>query len=93
MTNEEIIKKIAENDGNITKAAAKRAFKCTFDTIAEELKNGGKVTIPGFGTFSCSDVKEHKGKNPQTGEEMTIPAHIAPKFKASSSLKSAVNKK
>lgn len=93
MTNEEIIKKITENDESLSKAAAKRAFKCTFDTIAEELKNGGKVTIPGFGTFSCSNVKERKGRNLQTGEEMTIPAHIAPKFKASSSLKSAVNEK
>lgn len=93
MTNEELIEVIVENDSTVTKAAAKRALKCIFENISNEMKAGGKVSIPGFGTFSTSEAKERKGHNMQTGKEITIPAHTAPKFKASPALKAKVNEK
>lgn len=93
MTNEQLIETIVENDNTVTKAAAKRALKCIFENISDELKAGGKVSIPGFGTFSTSEAKERKGRNLQTGKDIIIPAHTSPKFKAAPALKAKVKEK
>lgn len=60
--------------------AEKKALKAFEDATVEALKAGDKVTLVGFGTFSVSERKERKGRNPQTGAEMTIPAKKVPKF-------------
>jgi len=57
------------------------------------LSNGEKVTFPGFGTFEAKERAERKGRNPQTGEEITIPARRVAQFKAGSALKEAVKQK
>ena len=76
---------------NLTKKDAKAAVEAVIDVITEELKAGNKVQIVGFGTFEAAERAERTGRNPQTGEEMTIAASRAPKFKAGKALKDALN--
>ena len=62
------------------------------ETIENELVSGGSVKLIGFGSFAVVDRRPRTGRNPRTGETMTIAASKAPAFKASSALKKAVNK-
>ncbi len=89
MNKEMMVDKIAEEAG-INKAQANRALKTVFDSITETLKSGDKVTLTGFGTFLVSERKEREGRNPQTGETITIPGGNVPRFKAGKALKDAV---
>ncbi len=66
-------------------------MKAFTDVIAEELKKGEKIQLVGFGTFEVSERRERVGRNPQTKEEMTIPASRAPRFKAGKALKDMIN--
>jgi len=75
----QLIEKIAAG-ADISKAAAGRALDSFIEAVTEELKSGEQVALVGFGTFSVSERKERKGRNPQTGAEMTIPAKKVPKF-------------
>jgi len=60
------------------------------DSITNTLKSGDKVTLTGFGTFLVSERKTREGRNPQTGETITIQGGNVPRFKAGKSLKDAV---
>ena len=75
----------------ISKKDADAAVKAFVDVVTEELKKGGKVQLVGFGTFETSTRAAREGRNPQTGETMTIAASKAPKFKAGKALKDALN--
>ena len=90
MNKKELVKVMAEKL-EITQKAAAEQLDVILETITEELVNGGEVKLSGFGTFSVSERAEREGRNPQTGETITIAASKAPKFKASSALKAAVN--
>ena len=79
MNKSQLIEKIAAG-ADISKAAAGRALDSFIEAVTEELKSGEQVALVGFGTFSVSERKERKGRNPQTGAEMTIPAKKVPKF-------------
>ena len=59
--------------------------------LKDALKEGDSVALVGFGTFEVKERAERKGRNPQTGEEITIKAAKIPSFKAGKSLKDAVN--
>jgi len=74
-----------------TKKAADATIEAVFDSIQEELAKGGKVQIIGFGTFEVRARKERKGRNPQSGEALDIPASKHPVFSAGKALKDAVN--
>jgi len=74
-----------------TKKEAKVALTAILNVIEDALKEGEKVSLSGFGTFEVRDRAERKGINPQTKEEITIPACKAPAFKASKLLKTLVN--
>jgi DNA-binding protein HU-beta len=63
----------------------------TFDAIENALSSGEEVTITGFGTFRISERAAREGRNPQTGDKMTIPARKSPSFKPGSQLKRAVS--
>jgi DNA-binding protein HU-beta len=89
MTKAELIEKMAK-DAKVTKAAANKAIDSFVDGVKKALKKGEKVTLIGFGTFSVTQRKARKGRNPQTGKEIKIAARKAPKFKAGSDLKKAV---
>ena len=62
------------------------------DVVTEALVKGDKVSLKGFGNFEVRERGERTGRNPRTGETMTIAASKAPAFKSSSALKNAVNK-
>ena len=90
MNKTELISAMSEN-ANMSKVDTEKALKAFIDTVTEELKNGGKVQLVGFGTFEVAERAERQGRNPKTGETITIPASKSPKFKAGRSLKDAVN--
>ncbi len=90
MNKSELIDAIADAS-ELTKADAGRALDGFLGAVTETLSNGDSVALVGFGTFSVKDRAERKGRNPQTGAEITIKAAKIPSFKAGKSLKDAVN--
>lgn len=72
------------------KAQAKRIVDAIFDTITKTMGKGEEVAISGFGTFRVARRAERQGRNPKTGETITIKASIKPKFRAAKVLKEAV---
>ena len=86
----ELVEAVAEETG-LTKADATRAIDATFKAITNALANGDKVPLVGFGTFGVSERAAREGRNPRTGETVTIAARNAVTFKAGSALKDAVN--
>jgi DNA-binding protein HU-beta len=89
MTKIELVDKMAK-EAKVTKAAAAKALDSFVDGVKKALKKGDKVTLIGFGTFSVTQRKARKGRNPQTGKEIKIAARKAPKFSAGKALKTAV---
>lgn len=89
MNKSELIDAVA-SAADISKTAAGRAIDSLTDAIGDALKNGDQVTLVGFGTFSVRDRAERKGRNPQTGEEITIKAAKIPSFKAGKGLKDTI---
>ena len=90
MNKTELIAAIAEQ-AEISKKDAEKALKALVDVVTEQLKEGEKVQLVGFGTFEVSERAAREGRNPQTGKTMKIAACKAPKFKAGKALKDAVN--
>ena len=86
----ELVEDVAEETG-LTKADATKAIDATFKAITNALANGDKVPLVGFGTFDVSERAAREGRNPRTGEPVTIAARKAVTFKAGSALKDAVN--
>ena len=76
---------------NMSKVDTEKALKAFIDTVTEELKHGGKDQLVGFGTFEVVERAERQGRNPKTGETITIAASKSPKFKAGKALKDAIN--
>jgi len=89
MTKDELIEKVASSVG-LSKADAGRVLNTTISSITSALKKGQKVILVGFGTFKVSKRKARKGRNPRTGETITIKAAKVPKFSAGKGLKDAV---
>ena len=89
MTKGELIEKVASSAG-LSKADAGRVLNTTISSIISALKKGQKVILVGFGTFKVSKRKARKGRNPRTGETITIKAAKVPKFSAGKGLKDAV---
>lgn len=85
MNKAELINKISEDTG-ITKTQANAALDSFIEAVTKTLKGGGKVTLVGFGTFTISKRKARKGRNPQTGEEISIKARKVARFKAGKEL-------
>lgn len=90
MKKAELVEAVAEKAG-LTKADADRAIKALSEVITEELVKGGKVAIPGFGTYSVGQRAAREGRNPQTGATVKIAASKSARFKAASALKAALN--
>ena len=85
MNKAELIDAIASN-AKLTKADAKRALDAFIDATTKSLKKGERVALVGFGSFSVSKREARKGRNPQSGKEITIPANKVVKFKAGAEL-------
>ncbi len=85
MNKAELIDAIA-SEANLTKADAKRALDAFIGSTTKALKKGDRVALVGFGSFSVSKREARKGRNPQSGKEITIPAKKVVKFKAGAEL-------
>ncbi len=92
MNKAELIAAIAAQT-NETKKNAEAAVNAFVDVVTEALVKGDKVQLVGFGSFEVRKRAARKGRNPQTKEEIKIPASKAPVFKAGKALKDLVNKK
>ena len=90
MNRTELVAAMAEKT-QLSKKDAEAALKAFVDVVSEEMKKGEKVQLFGFGTFEVSERAAREGRNPQTGETMTIAASKTPKFKAGKALKDLVN--
>ena len=90
MNKTELVAAGAEQAG-LSKKDAEAAVKAFTDVVAEALKAGDKIQLVGFGTFEVSERAAREGRNPRTGETMTIEASKTPKFKAGKALKDLVN--
>ena len=91
MNKKDLVMALAEKTGT-TKKSAEETLNVMVDIITEELKNNEKVQLIGFGSFETRKRAARKGRNPQAGAEMKIPASTVPVFKAGKALKDAVNK-
>lgn len=89
MNKGDLVKQMA-SDANITKTQAQSALNSFTEAVAGTLKKGDKVTLVGFGTFSISDRSARKGRNPQTGKVISIPAKKVAKFRPGSELSKKV---
>ena len=94
MNKTELAKAIAtKNSYQISQKCAAEMIDTMLETIVNEVKKGRSVQLIGFGTFTSTKRAARKGRNPQTGKEIKIPAAKIPKFKAGKGFKDAVNKK
>ena len=91
MNKTDLIEVIADTV-EISKAAAGRALDAVIGSITDSLSKGKPVALVGFGTFTVSKREQRTGRNPQTGEAITIPAANVPRFKPGKNLKDKVNK-
>ena len=82
---------VVANETNFTKKDVDAVVNATFKAITDALKEGDKVAIIGFGTFEVKESSEREGRNPKTGETITIAAAKKPVFSASKVLKDEVN--
>ena len=92
MNKSELIAAIATKTGE-TKKNAETSLNALIEVVTEALEKGDKVQLVGFGSFEVRKRAARKGRNPQTKEEIKIPASKAPVFKAGKALKDLVNKK
>lgn len=91
MNKAELVGSVAEKAG-LTKKDAEKAVTAVFESIENSLARGDKVSLVGFGTFEPRRRAARKGRNPQTGREIDIPASVLPVFRAGKTLKEAVSK-
>ena len=89
MTKPELVKAVAEA-AELANKDAEKAVSALISVITNELVDGGKVQLIGFGTFEVAERAAREGRNPQTGETVSIAASKAPKFKAGKALKDKV---
>ncbi|MCF8104094.1 MAG: HU family DNA-binding protein [Desulfohalobiaceae bacterium] len=89
MTKANLINKIADKT-NLTKADSERALNACLESVQDILVKEGKLTLTGFGTFAVDQRQERKGRNPQTGAPITIPAAKVVKFRPGKVLKDSI---
>ena len=91
MTKADIIENVYERVGGFSKKEAAQIVEAVFDIIKKTLEDGQKIKLSGFGNFVVRDKNSRIGRNPQTGEEITISARRVLTFKPSQVLKNALN--
>ena len=89
MTKSELSSKVAA-EASLSGAAVDRAVNAVFSAIADALANGETVALTGFGTFTVKKREARQGRNPRTGESISIAAANVPSFKAGKTLRDAV---
>ena len=89
MNKTELIALVAEKT-DLSKKDVTRVVDAVFEIITDALQNGDKVQLVGFGNFEVRERSARKGRNPQTGEEIDIPAGKVPAFRPGKALKDAI---
>jgi len=89
MTKAQIVEIIAKK-AHLTKKASREAIDSFLDEIVRQINKGEKVVLSGFGTFKVAKVKDKKGRNPQTGEDLIIKSHRVVRFVVGKTLKRLV---
>lgn len=89
MNKNDLVSAVA-NSAGMSKADAAKAVDGVFDAISGALQGGDEVRLVGFGTFSVAARAASEGRNPRTGDKITIPASKLPKFKAGKGLRDSV---
>ena len=89
MTKAEIIEIVAKK-AYLTKKASAEAIDAFLNEIVRQISKGEKVVLSGFGTFKVTKVKDKKGRNPQTGEDLIIKSHRVVRFVVGKTLKRLV---
>ncbi len=90
MTKNELAEQVAQRTGLAT-SQARQALEATIEAVSDELAAGGEVALAGFGKFSVSQRAARQGRNPSTGQTISIPASKAAKFSAAAALKKRLN--
>ena len=91
MTKSELIEKIVEINGGMTRRESELVVNLVFDSMSEALKAGDKVEIRGFGIFTIRERGAREARNPKSGEIVKIPAKRTPFFKTGKELRERVN--
>lgn len=91
MTKSELIDKIAESNGFLNRKESELVVNIIFDSMSEALKEGDKVEIRGFGSFTVREREAREARNPKNGDLVKIPAKKTPFFKTGKELKERVN--
>lgn len=89
MNKAELVKAMAERTGQAMNASEK-SLNAFISIVEEQVGKGNAVSLVGFGSFASKQRAEREGRNPQSGEKITIPARLVPVFKPGSDLKKAV---
>ncbi len=89
MNKQELVSSVSNASG-LTKSDAEKAVDATFASISTSLQKGEAVRLVGFGTFDVAQRAESEGRNPRTGEKITIPARRMPKFRPGKQLKDSM---
>jgi len=90
MTKAELVDDVA-NAAELTKKDAERLVEIVFESIIESLNQGEKIELRGFGSFRVRERGARRGRNPKTGEAVSIPAKRVPYFKPGKELKEMIN--
>lgn len=91
MTKSELIEQLAISNGNLNKREAELIVNTIFDSIGDELVQGGRVEIRGFGSFTIRQRDAREARNPKSGEVVMIPEKKTPFFKTGKELRERVN--
>lgn len=91
MTKSELVEKIMESNGFLNRKDSELVVNIIFDSMAQALKDGDKVEIRGFGSFTVREREAREARNPKNGEIVKIPAKRTPFFKTGKELKERVN--
>jgi integration host factor subunit beta len=90
MTKSELIEAVAEST-KITKSRAELVVNCVFDAMTAALERGEGIEIRGYGSFTVRSYKPYDGRNPRTGNQVSVPSKRLPFFKVGKELKTLVN--
>jgi integration host factor subunit beta len=91
MTRSDLVTRLTERFGQLTQRDTEFAVKTILDAMSEALERGHRIEIRGFGSFSVSRRPPRIGRNPRSGEQVTIPEKRVPHFKAGKALREAVD--
>jgi integration host factor subunit beta len=93
MIRSELVQRLAEENGGMTPAEIERIVSLFFDEISEHLSKGGRVELRGFGAFTTRARDARTGRNPRTGETVSVAAKKVPFFKPGKEIRERLNSK